>query len=77
MSVQPEVFGGIEFVRIAHLPFEERELLFRTFQRDYIIKILRNNELLNDCIQLVHYKTWRTSVFLPSTTESPSLKLAS
>jgi hypothetical protein len=58
MRVQAEVYKGIEFVRISNLPNEEREKIFQTLQRDKIIKILREKELLNDCIQVTDYKAW-------------------
>lgn len=60
MRIQAEIYKGIEFVRISNLPSEEREKIFQTLERDKIIKILREKELLNDCIQVSDYKAWRS-----------------
>ncbi len=58
MRVQAEIYKGIEFIRISNLPSEEREKIFQTLERDKIIKILREKELLNDCIQVADYNSW-------------------
>jgi hypothetical protein len=58
MKVSSENFKGIEFVRISSLENEEKSLIWKTLGRDKIIKILRDNELLNDCIQYEDYIAW-------------------
>ena len=58
MRVPHEVYKGIEFVRISNLPAEERESLLKTIEREKIIKILRDKELLNDCVQVTDYQAW-------------------
>ncbi|MFZ6000876.1 MAG: hypothetical protein ACOYW3_10220 [Bacteroidota bacterium] len=61
MRVQAETYKGIEFVRISNLPKEERTKIFETLNREKIIKILRDKELLNDCVQVTDYKEWLNS----------------
>lgn len=53
-----ETYKGIAFVRISEMPKEEQSQVFQTLERDKIIKILRDRELLNDCIQLADYEHW-------------------
>jgi hypothetical protein len=58
MKITSEIYKGIEFVRISSLGSEEKTQIWQTIQRDKIIKILRDNELLNDCIQYEDYVSW-------------------
>jgi hypothetical protein len=58
MKVASEVYKGIEYVRISSLNIEEKSKIWQTLERDKIIKILKDNELLNDCIQYVDYVSW-------------------
>lgn len=59
MKVLSEVYKGIEYVRISSLQSEEKNIIWQTLDREKIIKILRDNELLNDCIQYQDYLSWR------------------
>jgi len=59
MKVNRESYKGIEFVRISSLETNEKNLIWQTLGHDKIIKILRDNELLNDCIQFHDYLAWR------------------
>jgi hypothetical protein len=54
-----ETYKGIEFIRISALPEEERVLIRKTLDETKIIKILRERELLNDCIQVSDYSEWK------------------
>jgi hypothetical protein len=58
MKAVSEIYKGIEFVRISSLDKEEKNQIWQTLERDKIIKILRDNELLNDCIQYEDYISW-------------------
>jgi hypothetical protein len=58
MKLNSESYKGIEFVRISSLTNEDKSKIWQTIQRDKIIKILRGNELLNDCIQYDDYVSW-------------------
>jgi hypothetical protein len=53
-----EHFKGIEFVRISSLPEEQKEKIWQSFQQDKIIKIVRDQSLLNDCILYNDYVSW-------------------
>jgi hypothetical protein len=55
----PEVYRGIEFVRIAAMPTEVRNTFQATFDRAKIIKILREKELLTDCILYTDFVRWQ------------------
>jgi hypothetical protein len=59
MKLKPEVYKGIEYVRISAMSKGEQELFWKTFQRDKIIRILQDQELLNDCVQFKDYQSWR------------------
>jgi hypothetical protein len=58
MKIASEVYKGIEFVRISSLDANEKMNIWQTIERGKIIKILRDNELLNDCIQYHDYVSW-------------------
>ncbi len=58
MLAVAEVFGGIEFVRISQLPAEQQEKLKSGIAQDQIIKILKDGELLDGCIQYADYIRW-------------------
>jgi len=58
MKTPPEVFKGIEFVRISALPADQKEQIWKSFQQDKIIKIVRDQALMNDCILYQDYLNW-------------------
>lgn len=58
MKAQVENYKGIEFVRISSLPEDQKQAFWDSFDRHKIIKIMRNQELLNDCIQYSDYQAW-------------------
>ncbi len=53
-----ENFKGIEFVRISSLPEDQKEKIWQSFQQDKIIKIVKDQALLNDCILYQDYVSW-------------------
>ena len=53
-----ENFKGIEFVRISSLPEDQKERIWQSFQHDKIIKIVKDQALLNDCILYHDYVSW-------------------
>ena len=69
MKPQPEVYKGIEYVRISAMAKGEQELFWKTFERDKIIRILQDNELLNDCVQFKDYQAWRQQQVVASPPE--------
>lgn len=57
------IFKGIEYIRLSQLPKEEKEQISNWLQRDMIIKIQTDNELLTDCINYKDYKHWFSKIY--------------
>lgn len=76
MRVLSENYRGIEFVRLSSLPEEQKSQIWLALGREKIIKILRNNVLLNDCVQYNDYVGWYNQQHLASNGNSatPVLK---
>jgi hypothetical protein len=73
MRVTAENYKGIEFVRISALPEDQKQLIWTSLKRDKIIKILKNDCLLNDCIQVRDYEAWYTENYFVKHMESPAV----
>jgi hypothetical protein len=58
MKIPPESFKGIEFVRISSLPGDQKEKIWNSLQHDKIIKIVKDQSLLNDCVLYQDYLSW-------------------
>ncbi len=58
MNLLPEVYRGIEYIRISSLSKEEKEMIWSTFPQEKIIKILKDKDLLNDCILYPDFVAW-------------------
>jgi hypothetical protein len=58
MVPSSEIYKGIEFIRISSLPDDERKLFWKSFEQEKIIKILKPDALLNDCVLLQDYTNW-------------------
>lgn len=61
------------------LPDDQKEMIWTSLKRDKIIKILKSDCLLNDCIQVHDYKAWytenyKTEVLTPTPSAVPTLK---
>jgi hypothetical protein len=63
MKVAAENYRGIEFVRISSLPENQKNLFWQSFNKSKIIKILKGDSLLNDCIQYIDYTDWLATNF--------------
>jgi len=73
MRVAGENYKGIEFIRISHLPEDQRQLIRASLKRDKIINILKNDCLLSDCVQVRDYEAWYTeNYFLKPETAATS-----
>lgn len=59
MKVAAERYRGIEYVRISSLPEEERQIFWRTFDQQKVIKILKADALLNDCVLMKDFLVWQ------------------
>jgi hypothetical protein len=58
MRVDHEVYKGIEFVRISNLPAEQREKIKASLPKEKIIKILKDEMVISDCVQYSDYLRW-------------------
>ena len=74
MTAKAENYKGIEFVRISTLPDDQKRMIWTSIRRDKIIKILKSDCLLNDCIQVQDYEAWYFENF-QSTTNTKVLSL--
>jgi hypothetical protein len=63
MRVAAENYKGIEYIRISSLPSEQKKNIYQSLNHKLIINILREESLLNDCLQYQHYITWYENVF--------------
>ncbi len=71
MGMNVERYKGIEFVRISSLPKEQQNQVWASFERDKIIKIIRDESLLNDCILVHDFAAWQAQFQAP-TPQQPS-----
>ena len=76
MGAKSENFKGIEFVRISSLPEDQKEKIWRSFQTDKIIKIVKDQALMNDCILYQDYVSWLSQNQVAITKSTPSTPLA-
>jgi len=58
-----EDFKGITYVRISSLPEKQRAEIASSFNSNLIIKILREGEVLHDCLQYDDYLTWYENIY--------------
>jgi len=72
MRALAENYKGIEFVRISNLPEDQKQLIRASLKRDKIINILKNDSLLNDCVQARDYEAWYTENYFVKPAESAS-----
>ena len=66
MKVQAENYKGIEFIRISKLPEDQKASISGTLPQDQIIRILKDSELLPDCVQYKHYEAWYFELYKTS-----------
>jgi hypothetical protein len=58
MKVVVEIYKGIEFVRISNLPVEQKELISNSNLSRKVIKIMKDETVLHDCLQYRDYLEW-------------------
>ena len=58
MLADPEHYKGIFYIRISSLPSTEKSLIRATFDNSRVVKILKENSLITDCILYPDYVTW-------------------
>ena len=71
MGMNVERYKGIEFVRISALPKEQQEQVWASFEREKIIKIVRDQSLMNDCILYHDFTAWQSRVQAAAPKSSP------
>ena len=59
MGMTVERFKGIEFIRISSLSKDQQQQVWTTFDRNKIIKIVRDQSLMNDCILYSDFIAWK------------------
>jgi hypothetical protein len=69
MRAAAEKYKGIEYVRVSSLPADQKEHLYKSLNHQLIINILKDNSLLNDCLQYQHYITWYENIYKTMTQE--------
>jgi adenosyl cobinamide kinase/adenosyl cobinamide phosphate guanylyltransferase len=62
MKVACEQYKGITYIRIAALPEKQKQQFWVSFDQEKIIKILKDDTLLNDCVLFNDYTEWLKSV---------------
>jgi len=58
-----ENYKGIEFVRISTLPEDQQKMILTSALQRKAIKILRDKELLIDCLPYDTYVEWYTQCY--------------
>lgn len=58
MKVQAENYKGIDFIRISKLPEIQRSQIKQSLSSEKVIRILKDGELISDCVQYKHYESW-------------------
>jgi len=65
-KLTPEVFGGIEFVRVCSLSESQKIKFWQSPISKKVIMILRDKELLSDCIYYKDYCDFEFSNLVPA-----------
>ncbi|MBS1557883.1 MAG: hypothetical protein JST69_04070 [Bacteroidetes bacterium] len=63
MKVPAEYFKGIEYVQISSLPKEQKQFICESISYKSIITILKEKELITNCLQYQHYLSWYENVY--------------
>ena len=63
MLIEAKVYKGIEYVQLSELPADQQNLITKSFNKDFIIKIQVNGKILGDCIQFKYYEAWYAQQF--------------
>jgi hypothetical protein len=66
MLAASEIYKGIKFVRISSLPPEQKDGIWQSINHNSVIKILKDQTLLNDCLQYTHYVAWYENIYKPT-----------
>lgn len=58
MLVKPEHYKGIFYIRISSLPADQQSKIIENYHPDLILKIIKDNSLINDCVLYDDYVKW-------------------
>ena len=72
MGLTVEQFRGIQFVRISSMSKDQQEQVWNSFDREKIIKIVKEQSLLNDCILFSDFTEWQADTPKPAIVLAPS-----
>ena len=72
MGMNVEQFRGIQFVRISSMSKAQQEQVWDSFDQEKIIKIIKDEALMNDCILYSDYAAWQSGLPKPSVVSEPS-----
>ena len=72
MGLTVEQFRGIQFVRISSMSKDQQEQVWNSFDREKIIKIVKEQSLLNDCILFTDFTAWQADQRKPAIVLTPS-----
>ncbi len=61
--LQGENYKGLTFIRISKLPSDQRDLVLHTIDHQKIFKLLKDKQLMVDCLQFHHYQDWYARVY--------------
>ncbi len=84
MRASSENYKGIEYVRISSLSVDQKNRIYQSFNHKLIINILKDDAVMNDCLQYQHYIIWYENVYkaiikekhIEATSNAPVLSLA-
>lgn len=72
MGLNVEEFRGIQFVRISSMSKDQQEQVWNSFDREKIIKIVKEQSLLNDCILFSDFTAWQADQPQPGVAQTPT-----
>ncbi|HTH58391.1 MAG TPA: hypothetical protein VL728_20230 [Cyclobacteriaceae bacterium] len=73
MLAASENYKGIKFVRISSLPVDQKNQIWKSIDQTTIIKILKGDTLMNDCVQYKDYLAWYQEIYPPIDGQKPIL----
>lgn len=63
MKVASEIYKGIHYIQISSLPQSQRNEILKSLNQRLVIKILKGESILHDCVQYQHYEFWFENIF--------------
>ena len=63
MKAVVEIYKGIEYIQLSVLPEDQKNEILKSLSDRLVIRILRNDVLLKDCVQFQHYEYWYENIF--------------